>query len=190
MHRRNRVRHTGCNRDLRAVVRPHGDPAGHGIAHVTDLAAVGVDYRLDALRPPPARLEEEASKREALQPHNFDARLARGPDFVRLLVGFRFKLRHDHSSRHVSSSLPSAYRRKPWSRSVTVTSWNVIWSSQSALPWCGAGTAWRASSSGGSLWVFALSSSPRTFTSLQQRSPAFMAADCFSNRATTCDRRS
>src|SRR4029434_5375715 len=124
MARRNRVRHTVCNRDLRAVVRPHGDPAGHGIAHVTDLAAVGVDYRLDALRPPPARLEDEPSKREALQAHHFAARLARGPDFRRLLVGFRFKLRHDHSSRHVSSSLPSAYRRKPSSRSVTVTSWN------------------------------------------------------------------
>ena len=59
---------------------------------MTDLAAVGVDGWLHAFRPSPPRLENETSDREAFKPNYFNPRFARGPDLVRFVVRFGFKL--------------------------------------------------------------------------------------------------
>src|SRR5262245_41184368 len=54
------VRLTGTDFLLRAVLVGDGHRTGLGEAHMPELAAVGSDDRLDAVRPRPSRLESQA----------------------------------------------------------------------------------------------------------------------------------
>src|ERR1700693_1453552 len=98
--RRDGVRHSRTDSDLRTIVHLDCYAAGHGITDMTDLAAVGVDGWLHAFRPSPPRLENETSDREAFKPNYFNSRFARGPALVRFVVRFGFKLFDIHTSCH------------------------------------------------------------------------------------------
>jgi hypothetical protein len=71
---------------LRTILHPHRDAARDGIPDVADLATLGLDDRLYALRPPLAGLKNESAEREALKPNYFHPSLIGGPDLIRFVV--------------------------------------------------------------------------------------------------------
>src|SRR5215217_1861209 len=58
--RRDHVRFARTNLLLRAIFHPDVQPSRYLVAGVQHLAGIGPRYGLDVLRPPPARLEDEA----------------------------------------------------------------------------------------------------------------------------------
>jgi hypothetical protein len=80
---------------LGAVVRGDVDRAGDDVPEVRRLTTVRAGHRLDAVRPPPPRLEGEATHGGVAQVDDTHARLVRGPR----LVGAVHALRLDAGAR-------------------------------------------------------------------------------------------